>query len=132
MNPVSRDRSGQAPWRSYSGLASPGPRTCPPWRFVSMLRSGPVLLLRPASAESASQCPRRAQDWFHGSLDLAQLDLRYRKLKRQERKGEIEEERKEAREGEGMRGANAPDTAPDGLGPPALALGRTIQGSQLP
>lgn len=82
-----RDRSGQAPWRSYSGLASPAPRTCPPWRFVSMLRCGPVPLPLPASAEMASQCPGRAQDCFHGSLGLAQLDLRCRKLKRHGRKG---------------------------------------------
>lgn len=108
--PASRDRSGQAPWRSYSGLASPAPRTCPPWRFISMLRRGPVPLPRPALAESASQCPGRAQAWFRGSLGLAQLDSRCRKLKRQKRKGEAKEKREEERKGvrEGGREANAP------------------------
>lgn len=42
-------------------------------------------------AESASQCPGRAKDWFRGSLSLAQLDSRCRKLKRQEREGALEE-----------------------------------------
>lgn len=48
-------------------------------------RTGP--LPRPASAEMASQGPGQAQDWFRGSLGLAQLDSRCRKLKRQEGKG---------------------------------------------
>lgn len=56
------------------------------------------------SAESASQCPGRAQDWFRGSLGLAQLDSRCRKLKRREREGEVEEEREEARKGGRKRG----------------------------
>lgn len=89
---MSRDGSGQAPWRSYSGLASPAPRTCPRWRFASMLGRRPVPLPRPASAEMASQRPGRAPDAFHGSLGLAQLDLPCRTLKRQDRKGEGKEE----------------------------------------
>jgi hypothetical protein len=63
-NPASRDHSEQTPWRSYSGLASPAPRTCPPWRSVSMLGRGPVQLPRPALGESESQYPGRSQDWF--------------------------------------------------------------------
>lgn len=69
--PVSRIHSGQTPWRSYSGLASPAPRTFPPWRFVWALGRGPVPLPLPASVESASQCPGRSRYQFRGSLGLA-------------------------------------------------------------
>lgn len=44
------------------------------------------------------------QAWFRGSLGLAQLDSRCRKLKRQEREGEAEEKREEERKGGSKRG----------------------------
>lgn len=105
MKPARRDSSGQAPLRSYSGLASPAPRTCPPRRSVSMLERRRVQLPRPALAESPSQCPGRAQDWFAGAKAWhTQLDSRCRKLKRQEREGAVEEEREEDRKGGRARG----------------------------
>lgn len=126
-NPASRDCSGQAPWRSYSGLASPAPRTFPPWRFISMLG-----LPSPAFRGVAFPVPSRAQEWFRKSLGLAQLDSRCRKLRRQEREEEVEEreEKKGGREGRRERRRRA--AAPDGSGLQARALGRTAQVSLLP
>lgn len=74
--------------------------------------------------------PGRAQGRFRGSLGLAQLDSRCRKLKRQERQREGQgKERKKGREGE-RRTRRAP--APDTPGLPALALGRAVPGAQVP
>lgn len=95
---MSRGHSGQAPLRSYSGLASLAPRTCPPWRLVSMPGARTGALLRPASAEMASPGPSQAQGW---SLGLAQLESQCRKLKRKKGNGEVEEERE--REGKKRR-----------------------------
>lgn len=106
-NAASKDRSEQAPWRSYYGLASPAPGTCPPRISVSMLGRGRVQLPRPALAESLSQCdPGSRSGLVRGSLGLAQLGSRCRKLKRQEKEGQVEKTTEEERKG--GREANAP------------------------
>lgn len=96
-----------------------------------MLGRAPVPLPRPAAAESASQRPGRAQARFGGSLGLEQLDSRCRKLKSKRGRGkQRRRERKRGREGAREGGRKA--TAPDGLGPPALAPGRAVPRSLLP
>lgn len=69
-NAASKDRSEQAPWRSYYGLAFPAPGTCPPRSSVSMLGRGRVQLPCPALAESLSQCRGRDLDWSAGTCAL--------------------------------------------------------------
>lgn len=98
-NRVSRGHSGQAPWRSYSGLASPAPRTCPPWRLVSMPGRGPVRCRVqpqrrwrpgvPAELRIGSAGAEAWHSWIHSAGNL----------RGKRGRGEVEEEREGRREG---------------------------------
>lgn len=135
------------PHRTGGESGEQGPRWAgsmeEPTRAWRLQRPGHALpgASSPCSGADRSRClvqPRqsrrpslgRAQGRFRGSLGLAQLDSRCRKLKRQERKREGQgKERKKRRERE-RRMRRAP--APDEPGLPALAPGRAVPGAQVP